>query len=308
MSRDRASLFRFVNTGAIVLVAALLSGCNGVPQVRSDTDKNFRKSVEEIARRLPRDKMEAFDLSLRSLVLSRAISSDAERHSHFVSFTDSVAGIRAFSSPLQDWATRRPSIVVSRIGRLIDGKTVDEIIDLAARERGALDARMQDWAVRQTQALETTWTMPESRLVHLGAADSVRMGKVRVSAVSVTRVPSDDGERKMLSFLVENLTDTSVRSITLANSANVRQRELDRDSIFHYVMPMPLAPGARRRIMTSLNLPADLSRDVTLIGMEDSAGNRTGVLLSQAPRSQPVSLHSAALADTPLQNLRTIAY
>ena len=143
---------------ALVAVALLAGGCNSAPVVRSDTEKNFRKSVEDIARRAPKEQMDAFDLALRALVLSRAISSDAERHSHFVSFTDSTAGSRTFTSPLQDWSARRSSIVVARIGRLIDGKGVDEVIALAARERVALDARMQEWSIRQASGPDTTWT------------------------------------------------------------------------------------------------------------------------------------------------------
>ncbi len=237
--------------------------------------------------------MEAFDLALRAMVLSRAISSDAERHSHFVSFTDSAAGSRAFTSPLQDWSTRRSSIVVTRIGRVIDGKSIDDVIEMAARERQALEARMQEWRIRQSHGPDMTWTQPDTPPLRFSSGDDAVLDRVQISGVSLARVQSGDGDRTILSFLIENLSDQPVRSITLANRAEAQTREIEPEAAFHYVMPTPLAPGARRRIMTAADLPASLSREIRLVGMEDGAGRRTGA--AAAPRAVAATAHAPAL-------------
>ncbi|MBX9760271.1 MAG: hypothetical protein K2Y29_15950 [Beijerinckiaceae bacterium] len=284
-----------------------MGGCNGAPVVRADSDRTFRKSVEDISRRATGEKMARFDAALRALVLSRAISSDAERHSHFVSFTDSAAGSRAFTSPLQDWEARRAAIVVARIGRLIDGRTIDDVIDLAAREQAALDARMKEWSARQSNAPEVTWTMPESRALRLDPADRAALDRVQVSGVSITNMRTGDGDRIVLSFLVENLSDRSVRAISLTNSANAQAREIDPDDVFHFAMPTPLPPGARRRIMTSAGVPAGLSRDIRIVGLEDNAGQRSGVAMAPKATAAPLPPHYVAVTQTPLMDLRTMA-
>lgn len=291
----------------LAALAMLVSGCNGAPVVRGDTDRNFRKSVEDIARRATPEKLARFDAALRSLVLARAISSDAERHSHFVSFTDSAAGSRAFTSPLQDWEARRPTIVVARIGRMIDGRTMDDVIDLAARERAALNARMQEWSTRQSSAPDISWSKPESPLLRLEPADRAALDRVQISAISITSIQSGEGGRAVLSFLIENLSDRSVRSVSLASGVDPETRGIDPGDVFHYAMPTPLPPGARRRIMTAASLPASLTREIRLIGMEDTAGRRSGVASTPRQVAQPVSPHYVAVTQTPLMDLRTIA-
>lgn len=294
---------------ALVLLAVALAGCNGAPVVRGDSEKNFRKSVEEIARRAPREKMDAFDRALRAIVLARAIGGEAERHSHFVSFTDTVSGAGAFMSPLQDWSTQRQSIVVKRIGRLIDGRTIDEIIKLGVREKAALDLRMERWTIRQSATDEVDWSQPQApRRLVLDPADRGPLEEVSVSALVIVNTASHEGLRSALSFIVENRSAQSIRALALANRSALEAGESDPSDILHYVMPTPLAPGARRRIVTRAHMPDGFTKDAVIVGVETTAGQRMG-MVPQMPRTPnpPLPISQVAVTETPLANLRAIA-
>ncbi|MFN3889780.1 MAG: hypothetical protein ACK4MV_05220 [Beijerinckiaceae bacterium] len=293
---------------ALALLAWVLAGCNGAPVVRGDTEKNFRKSMEEIARRAPPDRMAALDRALRAIVHARAFGSEAERHSHFVSFTDSLSGVRRFSSPLENWSTQRPAIVVARIGRLVDGKTIDEIIELGAREKAAFDERMERWAERQTNAPVVDWSISLSPpRLRLDEANRAALRLLDLSAIAIINTSAGAGDRAMLSFIVENRSTQSIRSIALASRSSFDSGESDPADVFHYVMPTPLAPGARRRIVTRPDITAALSGSVAIVGMESATGQRVGMVPAARPAAKPpLSMSYVAVTETPLTNLRAI--
>ena len=306
MTAGQFSIFGLQNVGAIVLIAVLVSGCNGAPVVRSDTEKNFRKSVEEIARRAPQQKIEALDSALRTIVLSRAISHEADRHSHFVSFTDSIAGTSIFVSPLEDWNVRRSEIVVSRIGRAIDGRTLDNIIELGIREKAALDARMRDWTARQVSTPDTMWTSEATTRMRIDPADHKLLASVHISGVQMN-VVTRKASSHMLSFTLDNRSEQNIRAVTFASRSEAETGHVEGRSLIRYEMPMPLAPGSKRKIITSLGLPDDFSPELVIVGLEDVRGRRTGLSPDALQfRAPSILSHNIAMTDKPMLKLQLI--
>jgi len=288
-------------TFASALLAFALGACTPDPMLRADSEKNFRRSLERIASGMSAEGAAALDEALRRLVEVRALRAEFEATLSFGGWSPAEPNLRAAT---RDWSSARASIVVRNIGRLVDGRSAAEIVKLAERETTRYRAVITEFADRPEFAAQT-WP-PEPALRPLSEQDHKALARIVIEGGGGLAYAAAGFGRPVLTFVVENGSDTPLRTLTLSTAGN---EDDESAQIFEYSFLSPLAPGARQRIITARALegPVDRASRVTLrvVGLRGADGRTIGASPAPAPQTSAkaseaaffaLALSSAALA------------
>ncbi|MDB5572004.1 MAG: hypothetical protein JWN93_3187 [Hyphomicrobiales bacterium] len=276
-----------------LLAILALAGCSGEPKLRADSEANFRRSYERIARVASAERLATLDGALKAILQARARIYDMDRTEGFSGAAEIAPGSRAFTPLVENWTQARAALVASQIGPMVDERTIDEVLALAARREAAAAARLAQWAARLNAPLDGMWRIERvPQIPVLGERDKELLARVKITGESQMALGAGDGARGVVAFLIENGLETPLRSVLLSTRDPARAGEA-LEASFEYVFPASLPPGSTQRVISRIVWPAQglapglkSALRLHVAGVQDKAGQAIG-LAARAGEPEP---------------------
>ncbi len=275
-----------------LVAVLLLMGCASEPKLRADNEANFQRSYERIARSVNSQRMAALDAALLAILLARARGHDIDRTEGFSGAADIAPPIRRFTPLIENWPHARAALVVDQCGPLVNDRSIDDILALAARQEAQVMGSLQDWSTRLRAPLDDAWKIERtSEPASLRGADRTALTRVRVSGERDMALSGGESPRRVIAFLIENGLDAAIRAVVLSTRDPAKGGAASAAS-FEYVFPASLPPGARQRIISrdALAAPGNKAHGrlkLYVAGVQDQMGNIVGLGPRAAPPEPP---------------------
>jgi hypothetical protein len=293
----------------VTIFAALhLPACSAEPKIKADTESNFNSSFAEVIKGMNAEEKQKLDAALKDIVLMQAglygpmleakIHQLPSNEPHTALFGQSLAA--AFTGAttkmidavtVAKWDENRAKAVVANARAIIDGRTANEIILIAADERKkALESTIETYRDQVEKA--------KSALRDIQAdtgADSQRQNEAKVLLEKILITKPRFSYQKdsyisqpVISFTIQNKGNIPVKRIFIGGNLQTLGRAIPwiKDS-FSYEIRGGLEPNETQSLNLAPNMFSDWGKvphdavggavlTLTLTAFEDASGKRFG--------------------------------